>query len=149
MTPGNDLRYKRLAFSAITLVVLLVFAASAMTAWGQSAIDLSASADATDQNVLSAETTSRARARCAECGIVESIREILQPGEENDPRATGSPQRNGRNKSARKPVRHTAHYEITIRRRNGESHVFIDANAANWRTGERVSLIEGVSRSSD
>lgn len=136
-----------MAFTAITLVILLVFAASAMTAWGQNAIDPPATADATDQHLLSAENETRARARCAECGVVESIREILQAGEDNDPRATGSPARSSRNKSARKPVRHTAHYEITVRRRNGDSHVFIEANAANWRPGERVSLIDGASPS--
>lgn len=150
-TPSSEPRYKRLTFAAITLVVLVVFAASAMMAWGQSAIDAAGTADATAPFLLPAEGEARARGRCAECGIVESIRKIPQPGEENVAvaRAAGSLQRSGRNKNAGKPLTQAARYEITVRRRSGASHVFIDTDAANWRAGERVSLIDGASRSTD
>ncbi len=69
--------------------------------------------------------------KCAECGVVESFREIGQAGEGVDAVA-GEVAEKG-----------ATRYEVTIRMKDGASRVIIDANPANWREGERVTLIDG------
>ena len=56
--------------------------------------------------------------RCAECGVIESLREI-----------EGIPLRS---------------YEITIRMQDGSMLVITDPNPAKWRHGERVTIMAGV-----
>ena len=65
----------------------------------------------------------RLRARCDECGVIESTRRVAPVG--NLP----------------------AIYEITVRLRNGSTHVLSDASQPTWRIGERTILIAGVDRS--
>lgn len=65
----------------------------------------------------------RARATCDGCGVIESTRRVAPVG--NLP----------------------ALYEITVRLRNGSTHVLSDASPPNWRIGERTILIAGVTRS--
>ena len=64
----------------------------------------------------------RPRIRCSECGVVESMRQIVQPG--NAP----------------------ALHEITVRLRDGSTRVSSHTNPAQWRIGERVILIGGGHR---
>ena len=61
----------------------------------------------------------RVRARCDECGVIESTRRVDTVG--NSP----------------------AIYEITVRLGNGSKRVLSDASPANWRPGERTILIDG------
>ena len=63
------------------------------------------------------------KARCDECGIVESMRQFAP--EENSP----------------------AIYEITVRMRDGSTRVLSDTNPANWRPGERIVVIGGGKQS--
>lgn len=64
--------------------------------------------------------------KCTQCGVVESTREIAQLSE-------GS----------------TRGVEVTVRMKDGASHLFIAASSANsenlasWRPGERVIFIDG------
>ena len=55
--------------------------------------------------------------RCAECGLIESIRETQRDSE-------GS--------------------EITVRLQDGSSRVMIDANPGSFRPGQRVKVIDGL-----
>ena len=66
---------------------------------------------------------SRSKARCEECGVIESTRRV-------DP-AGSSP----------------AVYEITVRLANGSTRVLSDVSPANWRPGERTIFIDGGSQS--
>jgi hypothetical protein len=66
----------------------------------------------------------RSRAWCAECGVVESIRQIAGSGgaiAANTTTAKG--------------------YKITVRLRDGSSTVFNEANPGTWRLGSRVIVI--------
>ena len=82
--------------------------------------------------------TPRARAyRCAECGVIESMR-------------TAADETTGVNAPARvaagggiegKPARN---YETTIRLQDGLRRVSTGGNPAKWRHGERVTIIAGA-----
>ena len=64
----------------------------------------------------------RPQSRCPECGVVESMRRIVQPG--NSP----------------------ALHEITVRLRDGSTRISSHINPAQWRIGERVIVIGGPNR---
>ena len=64
----------------------------------------------------------RPAAKCAECGVVESMRRVAQEG--------GLP----------------ALQEITVRLRDGSIRVSSQVNPAHWRIGERIILIDGIGR---
>jgi hypothetical protein len=63
---------------------------------------------------------------CAECGMIESMREIEVPDESIGVNAPGES------------------YEITIRLQDGSMRVIIDANPTRWRHGDRVTVIAAV-----
>ena len=79
--------------------------------------------------------------RCAECGVIESTREIDAPDEKTGVNATGRIAAGNRGETERKLVRN---YEITIRLRDGSMRMIKDPNPARWRQGERVKIIAGV-----
>ena len=62
-----------------------------------------------------------ARTTCAECGVIESVREIDTRGE----RAAES----------------TRSYEVTIRFQDGSRDVFSEATPRTWRSGTRVMVV--------
>ncbi len=70
--------------------------------------------------------TTRAKARCAECGVIESTREIETRNETAQASAPGRI------------------YETVVRLQDGSMHVINDVNPGIWRPGERVKLIAGV-----
>jgi len=77
--------------------------------------------------------------RCAECGVIESTREIEASDEKTGVNASGPIAAGGATEG--KPVRN---YEIIIRLQDGSMRVITDANPASWRHGERVTIIAGV-----
>lgn len=77
--------------------------------------------------------------RCAECGVIESTREIEASGEKTGVNASGPIAAGGQIEW--KPARM---YEITIRLQDGSMRVITDAYPARWRRGERVKIIAGV-----
>lgn len=79
--------------------------------------------------------------KCAECGVVVSTRNIESADERVRAKAPGRVAAGSRALTERKAVRN---YEITIRLQDGSTHVITDANAANWRHGERVIIIAGA-----
>lgn len=62
------------------------------------------------------------RTTCAECGVIESVREIDTRGEQG--------------------AESTRSYETTIRLRDGSRRVFIEATPRMWRSGTRVMVID-------
>jgi outer membrane lipoprotein SlyB len=113
-----------------------------------------------------------ARAHCAECGVIESTREVEAKGEGTGLGAVGgavaggligSQIGGGNGKTAmavvgavggavagnevEKRVKSTKHYEITVRFEDGSSRVITEANAPNWRTGDRVRVVNGAIQS--
>ncbi|OGA35269.1 MAG: hypothetical protein A3F75_01780 [Betaproteobacteria bacterium RIFCSPLOWO2_12_FULL_64_23] len=79
--------------------------------------------------------------RCAECGVIESMREIKAPQEKTGIDASGGIAAGSRGVIGATPLRI---YEITIRLRDGSMRVIQDAKPATWRRGEPVTVIAGV-----
>lgn len=113
-----------------------------------------------------------AKAKCAECGVVESVREIETKGEGSGIGAVGGAVVGGvlghqvgggsgqkiatvvgavggamAGNEVEKRVKSSKSYEITIRFEDGSSRVIHEASAPSWRTGDRVKFINGVIQS--
>ncbi|HXM84152.1 MAG TPA: glycine zipper 2TM domain-containing protein [Burkholderiales bacterium] len=109
---------------------------------------------------------------CAECGVIQSVREIDGKGEGSGLGAAGGAvvggllgnqvgQGDGRKiatvigavggavagNEIEKRVKTTKSYEITVRFDDGTSRVFTEANAPSWRNGDKVKVINGVIQS--
>lgn len=81
------------------------------------------------------------KARCAECGVIVSMREI-----ELRPESTGFSTTGGAVAGNREETRgkSTKRHELTIRLPDRSSRVIVEANSAKWRLGERVVVIDGA-----
>lgn len=113
-----------------------------------------------------------ARARCAECGVIESTREIESKGEGSGLGAVGGAVAGGllgsqigggdgkkvmavvgavggalAGNEVEKRVKSTKHYEITVRFEDGSSRVITEARPPAWRTGDRVRVVNGAIQS--
>jgi outer membrane lipoprotein SlyB len=93
-------------------------------------------------NAFVPEALPAVKGRCAECGVIVSMREI----EVHD--------RSGRSGAATEVVgdnsdetreKSNRRHELTIRLADGSSRVIIEENSAKWRLEERVIVIDGVS----
>jgi len=117
-------------------------------------------------------TPARARTRCAECGVVESVREIDAKGEGTGLGAVGGAVVGGvlgnqvgggrgqdvmtvigavggamAGNEVEKRVKSTKSYSITVRFEDGSSRAIREANATTWRTGDKVKVVNGVIQS--
>ena len=113
-----------------------------------------------------------ARWRCAECGVVELVREIETQGEGSGIGAVGGAVVGGvlghqvgggsgqkiatvvgavggavAGNEVEKRVKSNKTYDITVRFEDGSSRVINQANAPSWRAGDRVKVINGVIQS--
>lgn len=113
-----------------------------------------------------------AKLACAECGVVESVREIQQKGASTGLGAVGgavvggligNQVGSGRGNTAatvagavggtiagneiERRVKSTKAYEITVRFEDGSSRVINSESAPTWRTGDRVKVVGGVIQS--
>jgi hypothetical protein len=68
--------------------------------------------------------------KCAQCGVVSSLREVSEVVTN-----TGAI-------SPHKDLRKT--YEVTVQMRNGSQHVIRDPGSSIWHIGERMIVIGGV-----
>jgi outer membrane lipoprotein SlyB len=114
-------------------------------------------------------SSSRSRNRCNECGVVESVREVETKGQGSGLGAVGggvvggllgNQMGGGRGKDAmtvvgvvggamagnevEKRSKSTRSYAITIRLDNGSSRTINEANAPEWRAGDRVKVVNGA-----
>lgn len=125
---------------AAILVSGIAIASLAISGQGFQGVAVPAGAlDAVAAPVIAAADT-RAR-RCAECGVIESMREIKAPQETTGIDAFGGIAAGSRGVSGATPLRV---YEITIRLRDGTMRVIQDAKPAAWRHREPVTIIAGV-----
>lgn len=108
------------------------------------------------------------RVRCADCGVIESVREIEKAGDGTGLGAVGGAVAGGvlgnqvgagRGKDVmtvvgavaggiagnqiEKKVRSTKSYEISVRMEDGSTRLVSEPNAPAWHSGDRVRLIEG------
>lgn len=109
-----------------------------------------------------------AKARCGECGVIESVREIEKAGDGTGLGAIGGAVAGGvlgnqvgggRGKDVmtvvgavaggvvgnqiEKKVRSTKSYEITVRMDDGSTQVLSESVAPSWRQGDKIKLIGG------
>lgn len=112
------------------------------------------------------------RAKCAECGVIESTREVNRPGDGSGLGAVGGAVVGGLlgnqigggrgNQAAtvvgavggavagnqiEKSVKSAKSYEVTVRLDDGSSRVINEANPPAWRAGDQVKVVDGVIRS--
>lgn len=158
---ANEVHHLPLLIKSVAVTLLGIFGIAAVMAWMPTSTDVadvilsfekllapSASAVGTESQIPPANSgsNSRVRLKCAECSVVESIREINQNNDEIDPGAADGVLRDVLNEM---PRNSTKSYEIIIRMKDGSSRVLVDATPMNWRPGERVVFIEGASRSNE
>lgn len=111
-------------------------------------------------------------ASCAECGVVQSVREIETKGEGSGIGAAGGAvvggvlgnqvgHGDGRKVATvvgavggavvgheiEKRVKSTKSYEITVRFEDGSSRVITEPDATAWRAGDKVKVVNGVIQS--
>jgi len=116
--------------------------------------------------------TAPARVKCAECGVIESMREIDVRGDGTGLGAVGGAVVGGvlghqvgsgrgndvatvlgavggavAGNQIEKSARSTKSYEITVRFDDGSSRVINEANPSTWRTGDKVKVINGAIQS--
>jgi len=90
--------------------------------------------------VLVLDSLPAVKARCAECGVIVSMRGIELRNESTGFGATGRDQ-------DETPVKSTRSHELTIRLADGSSRVINAASPAKWRLGEHVIVIDGANPS--
>ena len=116
---GINLRNLRVAkclarhplMTGVLISMFGIFGISAVMAWGQGSSEVADTGPEQFQN----EAVQRIGSKCAQCGVVETIRLA----------------------------------EVTVRMSDGASHLFVAANPAHWRRGERVIFIERSSNSDE
>ena len=95
-------------------------------------------------------THRRYRARCPECGVVESMREIGRSGDSGGQAAIDL---DGAGRTCGSAIGADAVaercFEITVRFRDGSRTVFQEASPRAWRAGNRVMVIGRADPSSD
>ena len=79
--------------------------------------------------------------RCAECGVIQSMRKVDAAGENTAAKAPGRMAARSRDELEAPPAQS---YEIVIRLQDGSTRVITDAKPASWRRGEPVTIIAGV-----
>ena len=129
----------------ITGIAIVLFSTAGIArimGWGANSTDASGDGLAPDQ-MPAVETRSEARvfARCAECGVIVSMRKIERHKEDPGPGAAGSGAAGNRDESR---LTAATNYEFTVRMADGSSRVIEAANAAAWRRGERLIVIAGA-----
>jgi len=111
-------------------------------------------------------------ASCAECGVIESVREVDTKGAGSGIGAVGggviggllgNQVGAGRGKDVmtvvgvvgravagnevEKRVKTTKSYEVTVRLNDGSRRVITEANVPTWRSGDKVRIVDGAIRS--
>lgn len=131
--PGGTGRYWKptvsLAGAVVFAVGLLIIACVLLISWQAGRAQASTSMVAEDppvelrespgQAATDAADSARAKLRCPECGVIQSIRSSEAAGD-------------------KPPV-----YLTTIRFDDGSTRVLTDSNLAHWRIGEHITFIGG------
>jgi outer membrane lipoprotein SlyB len=122
----------------------------------------------------STQAKSSSQAKCTECGVIDSIREVTTKGEGSGLGVVGGAVVGGllgnqvgagsgkdvatvvgavggavAGNQIEKSVKSTKSYDITVRFEDGSSRVIHEANPSAWRLGDRVKVINGVIRSNN
>lgn len=136
-TQAGKSSYRPLLITGIAVILLGTVGIARMMGSGSNSTDDSGDTSAPDD-------LSVAKRKCTECVVIVSIRAIDVRNEDTGPGATGRVVAHNQGEVRVKPTRS---YEITVRMTDGSNRVFIDANPAKWRSGERVIVIDGANPS--
>jgi len=148
---SDKLPYLSLLLSGIAAILLSSTGVAHMMGWGPNladdsdrllALDILPVAQAQPVAVTAEQAAgnARARGRCAECGMIVSVRQI-----ETHVKGAGHGATAARaSDQGELPAPSIGHYEITVRLADGSSRVINDANPASWRPGERLIVIGGA-----
>ncbi len=123
-------------------------------------------------HVAESSAPTRASIRCADCGVIESVREIATKGAGSGIGAVGGAVVGGvlgnqvgggrgqdvmtvvgavggalAGNEVEKRVKSTKSYEITVRFDDGTSRVFTETNTPTWRVGDKIKVINGMIQS--
>lgn len=129
-----------LRYGFLVLVILFSSAGIAHIAGWNPALDGGdTSSDAGDAQVPGALPA--VKVRCAECGVIVSMREIESSNDSTGFDITGKAAAGGLDSTQAKS---TKSHELTIRLADGSIRVISEANSAKWRIGERVVVIGGA-----
>ncbi len=128
-----------LRYGFLVLVILFSSAGIAHIAGWNPALDSDTSSDAGDVQVPGALPA--VKVKCAECGVIVSMREIELSNDSTGFDITGKAAAGDLNSTQAKS---TKSHELTIRLADGSIRVISEANPARWRLGERVVVIGGA-----
>lgn len=139
-TQMNRLLHRPLLVGSVAAILIVGIASVAISAQGFDGVF--AAAPPADAAAVPASAAPAGSAyNCAECGVIESMREIQDPDENAAVKSRGRVAAGNRGGVAAKPFRN---YEITIRMRDGSMREIRDPKSARWRQGERVIIIAGM-----
>jgi len=143
ITQANKFLRLPLLAGGVAAIVVSGIAIAAL-AIAQPSLDGSAvSAEAMQMATVPADTAGGSRSKsCAECGVVESKRKMEMSDEWAG--AYAAPLRTAAGRQGGIALKPLQNYEFTIRLRDGSMRVVTDANPAQWRLGERVTVIAGL-----
>jgi outer membrane lipoprotein SlyB len=91
-----------------------------------------------------AAARAKTKSRCAECGVIVSMREIVGHDDDSSPGAAGGAAAVDRDETR---VESAMSHEIVVRMADGSRRVINHASPASWRPGERVIVINGTNPS--
>jgi len=159
-------------FSAVGIAAIMGWIPTSTSSPGNNAVLAKQPAAPARPAARAQRTPVQVAAKCAECGVVESVREIDTKGEGSGIGAVGGAVvggvlghqiGSGRGQDVatvvgavggavagheiEKRVKSSKSYEITVRFEDGSSRVIHEASAPSWRTGDRVKVINGVIQS--
>lgn len=141
-TQTNRLLHRPLLIGSIAAILLSGIAIASLAIPAQGFNGAVAPAEAPEAAAVPVRAAPATRSYwCAECGVIESAREIETPDKKSivkspPPMATGN-----RSGIEAKPFRN---YEITVRMQDGSMRVIKDPKSARWRQGEPVTIIAGA-----
>ncbi|MDP1717889.1 MAG: hypothetical protein Q8L40_07400 [Burkholderiales bacterium] len=128
-----------LRYGFFVLFILFSSAGIAHIAGWNPASDGNTSGDAGEVQVPGALPA--VKVKCAECGVIVSMREIELSNDSTGSDITGKAAAGGLDSTQAKS---TKSHELTIRLADGSIRVISEANSAKWRIGERVVVIGGA-----
>lgn len=138
-TQADNFTYLAPLIAGIAIVLFSSVGIARMMGWGSNSTDDSGDILALDElDPVRTVSETLADARCAECGMFVSMREV--ESEDTGPSTAGRTMAGSRDGIR---VKTTKSYEITIRMADGSTRVIEAANPARWRTGERLIVIGG------
>jgi outer membrane lipoprotein SlyB len=134
-----------LLITGIAVILFSTAGIARIVGWGPNSTGDSGDTLALDQSARVPVTNEvRVKARCPECGVIVSVREIERHDQDSDSGAAGGATAANLGATG---VKWTRNHEITVRLSDGSSRVIDDAKPARWRSGEHVIVIDGANPS--